>query len=122
MDENIKKIPELFGCMVFNEDKMRQRLSPDAYDAWRQCMTQGTTLPRSIADQIAAAMKDWATELGATHYTHWFQPMTGVTAEKHDSFIPFGQRFRNYGAVRQGAVPGRGGCLLLPLRRFARHL
>ena len=50
-------------------------------------MTQGTTLPRSIADQIAAAMKDWATELGATHYTHWFQPMTGVTAEKHDSFI-----------------------------------
>mgnify|MGYP000024998530 FL=1 len=87
MDENIKKIPELFGCMVFNEDKMRQRLSPDAYNAWRQCMTQGTTLPRSIADQIAAAMKDWATELGATHYTHWFQPMTGVTAEKHDSFI-----------------------------------
>ena len=87
MDENIKKIPELFGSMVFNEDKMRQRLSADAYDAWRQCMTQGTTLPRSIADQIAAAMKDWATDLGATHYTHWFQPMTGVTAEKHDSFI-----------------------------------
>ena len=50
-------------------------------------MTQGTTLQRSIADQIAAAMKDWATEMGATHYTHWFQPMTGVTAEKHDSFI-----------------------------------
>ena len=87
MDENIKKIPELFGCMVFNEDKMRQRLSADAYEAWQQCMTHGTPLPRSIADQIAAAMKDWATELGATHYTHWFQPMTGVTAEKHDSFI-----------------------------------
>ena len=87
MDENTKTIPELFGCMVFNEDKMRQRLSADAYEAWRQCMTQGTTLQRSIADQIAAAMKDWATEMGATHYTHWFQPMTGVTAEKHDSFI-----------------------------------
>ena len=87
MDEKIKNIPELFGCMVFNEDKMRQRLSADAYEAWRQCMAQGTTLQRSIADQIAAAMKDWATELGATHYTHWFQPMTGVTAEKHDSFI-----------------------------------
>ena len=87
MDENTKAIPELFGCMVFNEDKMRQRLSADAYEAWRQCMTQGTTLQRSIADQIAAAMKDWATEMGATHYTHWFQPMTGVTAEKHDSFI-----------------------------------
>ena len=87
MDENTKTIPELFGCMVFNEDKMRQRLSADAYEAWRQCMTQGTTLQRSIADQIAAAMKDWATEMGATHHTHWFQPMTGVTAEKHDSFI-----------------------------------
>ena len=88
MDEPTKRIPEFFGCMVFNEDKMRQRLSADAYEAWQQCMTHGTPLPRSIADQIAAAMKDWATELGATHYTHWFQPMTGVTAEKHDSFIP----------------------------------
>ena len=87
MDEPTKRIPEFFGCMVFNEDKMRQRLSADAYEAWQQCMTHGTPLPRSIADQIAAAMKDWATELGATHYTHWFQPMTGVTAEKHDSFI-----------------------------------
>ena len=105
MDEPTKRIPEFFGCMVFNEDKMRQRLSADAYEAWQQCMTHGTPLPRSIADQIAAAMKDWATELGATHYTHWFQPMTGVTAEKHDSFIP-----------------GRGRCLLLPLRRPAGHL
>ena len=87
MDEPTKRIPEFFGCMVFNEDKMRQRLSADAYEAWQQCMTHGTPLPRSIADQIAAALKDWATELGATHYTHWFQPMTGVTAEKHDSFI-----------------------------------
>ena len=87
MDEPTKRIPEFFGCMVFNEDKMRQRLSADAYEAWQQCMTHGTPLPRSIADQIAAVMKDWATELGATHYTHWFQPMTGVTAEKHDSFI-----------------------------------
>ena len=87
MDEPTKRIPEFFGCMVFNEDKMRQRLSADAYEAWQQCMTHGTPLPRSIADQIAAAMKNWATELGATHYTHWFQPMTGVTAEKHDSFI-----------------------------------
>ena len=87
MDEPTKRIPEFFGCMVFNEDKMRQRLSADAYEAWQQCMTHGTPLPRSIADQIAAAMKDWATELGATHYTHWFQPMTGITAEKHDSFI-----------------------------------
>ena len=66
---------------------MRQRLSPDVYQAWQQCQAQGKSLDRSIADEIACAMKDWATELGATHFTHWFQPMTGFTAEKHDSFI-----------------------------------
>ncbi|MFR6395339.1 MAG: glutamine synthetase III [Oscillospiraceae bacterium] len=94
---------------------MRQRLSADAYEAWQQCMTHGTPLPRSIADQIAAAMKDWAIEQGATHYTHWFQPMTGVTAEKHDSFItPAGNGRRHHGVLRQGADPGRGRRLLLP--------
>lgn len=87
MDEKVTNIPELFGCMVFNEDKMRQRLPAEVYKAWQQCLAQGSTLQRSIADQIATAMKDWATDMGATHYTHWFQPMTGVTAEKHDSFI-----------------------------------
>ena len=66
---------------------MRQRLPERVYDVWRQCLIQGTSLDRSIADEIAAAMKDWAIEKGATHYTHWFQPMTGFTAEKHDSFI-----------------------------------
>ena len=66
---------------------MRQRLSADVYQAWQQCQAQGKSLDRSIADEIACAMKDWATELGATHFTHWFQPMTGFTAEKHDSFI-----------------------------------
>ena len=73
--------------MVFTEEKMRQRLSADVYQAWQQCQAQGKSLDRSIADEIACAMKDWATELGATHFTHWFQPMTGFTAEKHDSFI-----------------------------------
>ncbi len=87
MDEKVKNIPELFGCMVFNEDKMRQRLPANVYAAWQQCLIEGTGLDRSIADEIANAMKDWATSMGATHYTHWFQPMTGVTAEKHDSFI-----------------------------------
>ena len=80
-------IPELFASMVFTEEKMRQRLAPEVFSAYQQCLAQGTTLNRSIADKIALAMKDWAIEMGATHYTHWFQPMTGYTAEKHDSFI-----------------------------------
>ena len=87
MNENVTRIPDIFGSMVFTEEKMRQRLSPDVYQAWQQCQAQGKSLDRSIADEIACAMKDWATELGATHVTHWFQPMTGFTAEKHDSFI-----------------------------------
>ena len=87
MNEKVTSIPELFGSMVFTQEQMRQRLPAHIYDAWQQCLVQGTSLDRSIADEIAAAMKEWAIEKGATHYTHWFQPMTGFTAEKHDSFI-----------------------------------
>ena len=87
MNEKVTSIPELFGSMVFTQEQMRQRLPAHIYDAWQQCLVQGTSLDRSIADEIASAMKDWAIEKGATHYTHWFQPMTGFTAEKHDSFI-----------------------------------
>ena len=82
-----EKLPELFGSLVFNEDTMRQRLSSASYAAWKRCITQGTSLDLSIANEIAEAMKQWATEKGCTHFTHWFQPMTGVTAEKHDAFI-----------------------------------
>ena len=80
-------VPALFGKMVFGEQQMQQRLPAEAYRAWQQSRTQGAALDRSTAGEIAAAMKDWAIENGATHYTHWFQPMTGYTAEKHDSFI-----------------------------------
>ena len=80
-------VPALFGKMVFGEQQMQQRLPAEAYRAWQQSRTQGTALDRSTAGEIAAAMKDWAIENGATHYTPWFQPMTGFTAEKHDSFI-----------------------------------
>ena len=66
---------------------MKERLSSASYRAWKQCVTEGTPLDISTANEIAEAMKQWAVEKGATHYTHWFQPMTGVTAEKHDSFI-----------------------------------
>ena len=81
------KLPELFGSMVFNEETMKERLSSASYRAWKTCVTEGTPLDISTANEIAEAMKQWAVEKGATHYTHWFQPMTGVTAEKHDSFI-----------------------------------
>ena len=79
--------PELFGSMVFNEVVMKERLPKDVYRALKQTIRQGTALDAQIAGIIANAMKDWAIEKGATHYTHWFQPMTGITAEKHDSFI-----------------------------------
>ena len=81
------QLPELFGSMVFNEETMKDRLSPASYGAWKKCVTEGTALDISTANEIAEAMKQWAVERGATHFTHWFQPMTGVTAEKHDSFI-----------------------------------
>ena len=81
------KLPELFGSMVFNEETMKERLSSASYSAWKRCITDGTSLDIGTANEIAEAMKQWAVEKGATHYTHWFQPMTGVTAEKHDSFI-----------------------------------
>ena len=80
-------VPEIFGSDVFNEATMKQRLSPEIYCAWKQCIQTGSSLPLDVANEIAEAMKVWATEKGATHYTHWFQPMTGITAEKHDSFI-----------------------------------
>ena len=81
------KLPELFGSMVFNEETMKERLSSASYGAWKKCVTEGTSLDLGTANEIAEAMKQWAVEKGATHFTHWFQPMTGVTAEKHDSFI-----------------------------------
>ena len=80
-------IPAFFGSDVFNEAAMRSRLTGEIFAAWKQCIENGTSLPLDVANEIAVAMKQWAIEKGATHYTHWFQPMTGITAEKHDSFI-----------------------------------
>lgn len=80
-------IPELFGSMVFNDKVMKERLPKETYKALKKTMELGKSLDRTIANVVANAMKDWAVEKGATHFTHWFQPMTGYTAEKHDSFI-----------------------------------
>ena len=80
-------VPELFGSMVFNDKVMQQRLPKATYKALKKTVENGEPLDISVANVVANAMKDWAVELGCTHFTHWFQPMTGVTAEKHDSFI-----------------------------------
>ncbi len=80
-------VPELFGSMVFNDKVMQERLPKSTYKALRKTMENGEPLDITVANVVANAMKDWAVELGCTHFTHWFQPMTGVTAEKHDSFI-----------------------------------
>ncbi len=80
-------LPEVFGSKVFNDAVQRKRLAPAAYKALRRTIELGEELNPDIADAVADAMKDWAVEHGATHYTHWFQPMTGLTAEKHDSFL-----------------------------------
>ena len=83
----MKDIPELFGSMVFNDQVMQERLPAETYQALMRTVENGRRLDPSVAAVVASAMKDWAIEKGATHFTHWFQPMTGITAEKHDSFI-----------------------------------
>ena len=83
----MKSISEVFGKKVFNDAVMKLMLPPESYRALKKHMEEGTELEPAVADSIAAVMKDWAIEHGATHFTHWFQPMTGITAEKHDSFL-----------------------------------
>ena len=83
----MRDVPNLFGCMVFSDSVMQEKLPKDTYRALKKTIEQGTHLELDVANVVANAMKDWAVEKGATHFTHWFQPMTGVTAEKHDSFI-----------------------------------
>ncbi|MDD3921638.1 MAG: glutamine synthetase III, partial [Eubacteriales bacterium] len=83
----MERIADFFGSMVFNESIMKERLPKETYRALKQTIRRGHDLDPTVAHVVANAMKDWAIERGATHYTHWFQPMTGITAEKHDSFI-----------------------------------
>ena len=80
-------VPELFGSMVFNQKVMKERLSKETYNALKKTLDDGVPLNLDLANQVAHVMKEWAIEKGATHYTHWFQPLTGITAEKHDSYI-----------------------------------
>ena len=82
-----KKMTDEFGSLTFNDEVQRARLPKDVYRALRRAIAHGEAIEASVADIVASALKDWAVEHGATHYTHWFQPMTGITAEKHDSFL-----------------------------------
>ena len=83
----MSNVEEIFGSMVFNDDVMRQKLPKETYKSLHKTIDEGKELDLTVANIVANAMKDWAIEKGATHFTHWFQPMTGITAEKHDSFI-----------------------------------
>ena len=83
----MSNIPELFGSLVFNDTVQQKRLPHDTYRRLRQIIASGEPLDAAVADVIANVMKAWALDHGVTHFTHWFQPMTGITAEKHDSFI-----------------------------------
>ena len=78
---------ELFACNVFHEEAMRQRMTREAFESVMSSIKKGCKIDRQVADQVAVAMRDWAISRGATHYTHWFQPLTGGTAEKHDAFF-----------------------------------
>ena len=83
----MKTVPEYFGSMVFDDRAMKAVLPADVYRSLKKTIDEGAKLDIGVANAVASAMKDWAVAHGATHYTHWFQPLTGITAEKHDSFI-----------------------------------
>ena len=85
--ETMGSIPEIYGSLVFGDQVMKERLPKDIYRAVHKSIKNGSHLELDVANTVAAVMKNWAIERGATHFTHWFQPMTGLTAEKHDSFI-----------------------------------
>ena len=112
-----------FGVNVFSTAEQKSRLQPEVYDRLQATLEHGEALDPTLADAVAEAMKEWALEKGATHYTHVFQPLTGLTAEKHDSFLePAGDGTAIARFSRQGADPGRARRLLLPDRRRSRHL
>src|SRR5580765_6413960 len=86
-ESNGTRAADLFGSLVFNDAVQEKRLPKPAYNALRRTIANGDPLDASVADAVASAVKEWAVEHGASHYTHWFQPLTGITAEKHDSFL-----------------------------------
>ena len=113
----------IYGENVFSPAVQKARLPKDVYRKLEKTLATGAALDPSLADAVAKAMREWAMEKGATHYTHWFQPLTGLTAEKHDSFFDARRRrHRDRRVLRQGADPGRAGRLLVPDRRHPRDV
>ena len=116
-------VSDYFGSLVFDDRMMKAMLSADVYQSLKKTIDEGASLNNDVANAVAAAMKDWAVERGATHFTHWFQPLTGITAEKHDSFItPASDGRVNHGVLGQGADKRRAGRIVLPLRRTQSNL
>ena len=113
------ELTEVFGSNVFSDRVMRERLPGQIYRALRETIEKDLPLRPDVAAVVANAMKDWAIEKGATHYTHWFQPLTGTTAEKHDSFITPTADGGSCGVLRQATDSGRARCIVLPERRSA---
>ena len=112
-------VAKIFGEDVFNDTVMQERLPKKVYKDLKKTIEEGKELDLATADVIAHEMKEWAIEKGATHYTHWFQPLTGVTAEKHDSFIsaplPNGKVLMSFSGKRTDQR--RTGCIFIPIRR-----
>ena len=116
-------VGEVFGALTFSDRMQQARLPKAVYRSLRDTISRGKPLDISTADAVATALKDWAMEHGASHFTHWFQPMTGITAEKHDSFYgPTRRRPGAGGVQRQGAGEGRARRVELPVGRHAQHL
>ena len=112
-----------YGENVFSPAVQKARLPKDVYKKLQATLDKGAALDPALADAVAKEMREWAMEKGATHYTHWFQPLTNLTAEKHDSFFnPDGRRHRDRRVLRQGADPGRAGRLVVPDGRHPRDV
>ena len=125
-DKNKEKINvvELFGSNVFNDKIMQERLPKKVYKELHKTIDEGKELDPITAEVVAGAMKDWAVEKGATHYTHWFQPLTGFTAEKHDAFItaPHADGTVQHGLFRKRADQRRTRCFFIPVGRITSNL
>ena len=118
-----KNIPELYGSLVFNNKVMKSKLPRDVYKALRKTIENGSHLDLDIANAVAVAMKEWAVENGATHFTHWFQPMTGITAEKHDSFINPVGAIQSLVKAREGKIhPAKSRALMEKMIEQAREI
>ncbi len=114
-----EKLTEIFGRDVFNESVMKERLPKETFRALMKTIESGEDLDPNVANIVANAMKDWAIERGATHYTHWFQPMTGITAEKHDSFIT---PVSGGKVFRKGIDQRRTRCFFFSIRRIKSNI